>query len=172
MPYPLRYKPGDRIGGRYQVYRALAGGMGEVYLCLDLEEHHPYALKTFQERFTISSKMRAVFDREVETWVALDKHPNIVRCFYMNTLDNVPFMVLEWVAAEERRGIDLRSWLRHGPLEVDFALDLAIDICRGLVYAAQQQPGIVHRDLKPENVLVGKSRLAKITDFGAGKGGG
>lgn len=31
-----RYKPGDKIGGRYQVHKALMGGMGEVYLCLDL----------------------------------------------------------------------------------------------------------------------------------------
>jgi hypothetical protein len=29
-----RYQPGDKIGGRYQVHRALMGGMGEVYLCL------------------------------------------------------------------------------------------------------------------------------------------
>lgn len=31
-----RYRPGDKIGGRYQVHKALMGGMGEVYLCLDL----------------------------------------------------------------------------------------------------------------------------------------
>ncbi len=30
-PQP-RYKPGDKIGGRYQVYKVLMGGMGEVYL--------------------------------------------------------------------------------------------------------------------------------------------
>ncbi len=35
-PQP-RYKSGDKIGGCYQVHKALMGGMGEVYLCLDLE---------------------------------------------------------------------------------------------------------------------------------------
>ena len=46
-----RYQPGDKIGGRYQVHQALMGGMGEVYLCLDLETDQPFALKTFQQRF-------------------------------------------------------------------------------------------------------------------------
>ncbi len=35
-PQP-RYKPGDKIGGQFLVHKALMGGMGEVYLCLDLE---------------------------------------------------------------------------------------------------------------------------------------
>lgn len=26
-----RYQPGDKIGGRYEVYKVLIGGMGEVY---------------------------------------------------------------------------------------------------------------------------------------------
>ena len=162
----LRFNPGDRIGDRYLVHKALAGGMGEVYLCLDLEENHPYALKTFQARFNDNQNMRTVFEREVETWIALEKHPNIVRCFLMDTVDSIPFMVLEWVAHRENAGTDLRSWLRQGPLNLGLALDLSIDLCRGLRHAESRQPGIVHRDLKPENILVGQGRLAKITDFG------
>ena len=112
-----RYQPGDKIGGRYQVHQALMGGMGEVYLCLDLEEMYPYALKTFQQRYqTNAQRLRVAFEREVATWVALEKHPNIVRCFYMDTLDNQPFMVLEWIAGEPGRGTDLQGWLRRGPL--------------------------------------------------------
>jgi hypothetical protein len=51
MRYQPAYKPGDRIGGRYLVSKALAGGMGEVYLCLDEQTGLPFALKTFQSRF-------------------------------------------------------------------------------------------------------------------------
>jgi hypothetical protein len=58
-----RYQPGDKIGGRYQVHQALMGGMGEVYLCLDLEEMHPYALKTFQGRYqTNAQRLRVAFE--------------------------------------------------------------------------------------------------------------
>lgn len=163
----LRYKKGDKVGGRYQVHQALMGGMGEVYLCLDLEEMHPYALKTFQQRYLSQSQLlRQAFEKEVATWVALEKHPNIVRCFYMDTFDNQPFMVLEWIAGEEGRGTDLRGWLRHGPLDLKLALEIIIDICRGLIHAQEKQPGLVHRDLKPENILMAQGGLAKVTDFG------
>jgi serine/threonine protein kinase len=119
------------------------GGMGEVYLCLDLETIQPYALKTFQQRFLTNPKLREAFENEVATWVALEKHPNIVRCFYMDTLDNQPFMFLEWIAGEEGRDPDLRSWLRRGPLGLRLALDFMIDICWGLIHADLKQPGIV-----------------------------
>jgi len=76
---------------------------------------------------------------------------------------------LEWVAGEEGRGTDLRAWLRRGPLELEQALQFAIDVCRGLAYAHAKVPGLVHRDLKPENVLVAQGGIAKITDFGLAK---
>jgi tetratricopeptide (TPR) repeat protein len=164
-PQP-HYQPGDKIGGRYQVHQALMGGMGEVYLCLDLETIQPYALKTFQQRFLTNLKLRHAFENEVATWVALEKHSNIVRCFYMDILDHQPFVLLEWIAGEEGRGADLRGWLRHGPLDLRLALDFTIDICRGLIHAGKKQLGLVHRDLKPENILVAQGRLAKITDWG------
>ncbi|MBZ0276380.1 MAG: tetratricopeptide repeat protein [Anaerolineae bacterium] len=158
-----RYKKGDRIGGRYRVHQALMGGMGEVYLCLDEKENYPYALKTFQGS---DLRMRKIFEDEVTNWIALEKHPNIVRCFRMETVENVPFMFLEWVASLESRGTDLRSWLRRGPLDLPLALRFTIDIVRGLMHANEKSPGIVHCDLKPDNVLVNENRQAKITDFG------
>ena len=169
MKPQTRYQKGDRIGGRYLVHKALMGGMGEVYLCLDLEENYPYALKTFQQRYlTAGQGLRRAFEREVATWVALEKHPNIVRCFHMATLDRQPFMILEWIAGEEGRGTDLRSWLRHGPLDLKLALEIALDICYGLLHAQAKHPEqrFVHRDLKPENILMAQGGLAKITDFG------
>ena len=164
-PQP-RYQHGDKIGGRYQVHQALMGGMGEVYMCLDLETIHPCALKTFQQRYLTNPKLHAAFENEVSIWVALERHPNIVPCFYMDILDSQPFAVLEWIAGDESRGTDLRSWLRHGPLDLRLALDFTIDICRGLIHAQGKRPGLVHCDLKPENILVAQRRVAKITDFG------
>lgn len=167
MQIQSRYQKGDKIAGRYQVHDVKMGGMGEVYLCLDLETIQPYALKTFQQRYlTAAQQLRQSFEREVATWVALEKHPHIVRCFYMDILDNQPFMILEWIAGEEGKGTDLRGWLRRGPPDLQLALDFTIDIVRGLIHAQEKQPGIVHRDLKPENILVAQGRWAKITDFG------
>jgi len=159
------YKPGDRIGGRYLVHEALVGGMGEVFLCFDGKGKFPCALKTFQRRYDAPG-LKGSFFEEVGHWIKLDKHPNIVRCHYMDTLDNRPFMFLEWVANNEARGTSLRDWLRRGKLDDKTALGFVIDILRGLQHANYKSPGIVHRDLKPENVLIGQNRIAKITDFG------
>jgi len=164
-PQP-RYQPGHLIGGRHQVHKALAGGMGEVYLCLDLETGLPFAFKTLQTRFVTDLTLRAAFEHEVATWVALERHPNIVRCHYLQIIDNLPFLVMEWVEGDEVRGGDLRSWLLRGLLDLRQALIVAIDICQGLVHADRKQPGIVHCDLKPENVLIDQTHVAKITDFG------
>jgi tetratricopeptide (TPR) repeat protein len=170
MQVQTRYHAGDMIGGRYQVHRALSGGMGEVYLCLDLEHKLPFALKTFQARYLTSARAREYFEREAATWVALEKHPNVVRCFYMNKVDNIPFLFLEWVVGEAGYGTDLRDWLdRRGPLEPRLALEFTLDVCRALAHAQRKVPGFVHCDIKPENVLVAQGQLAKLTDFGLAK---
>lgn len=169
METETQYRQGDKIGERYEVHRVLVGGMGEVYLCLDLKWNTPFALKTFQARYLPNANLRDSFEREVATWVALEKHPNIVRCFYMDVIDDRPFMILEWIASDENGGTDLRSWLRKGPLDYRLSLGFAIDVCRGLSYAARKTPGIVHRDLKPDNVLIAQGPIAKITDFGLAK---
>lgn len=161
----LRYQKGQRIANRFLVHQALMGGMGEVYLCLDEQTITPYALKTFQQRFDAPGLKEAFFE-EVGHWVALEKHPNIVRCHFMDIVDRTPFMFLEWVVGDESRGTSLRDWLRRGLLDDKTALGLIIDILRGLHHAQVKQPGIVHRDLKPENVLVTQAWQAKITDFG------
>jgi eukaryotic-like serine/threonine-protein kinase len=158
-----RYSKGQRIANRFLVYQALIGGMGEVYLCLDERDFVPCALKTFQGS---TPNLVNIFKQEVASWIALEAHPNIVRCFGMENYDNIPFMALEWVASEESKRTDLRSCLRYGPLDLPLELRFTIDIMRGLIHTSEKSPGIVHRDLKPDDVLVNESRQAKITDFG------
>jgi serine/threonine protein kinase len=170
MNEQLRYRKGDKIGGRYLVHQALSGGMGEVYLCLDLQENFPCALKTFQARYLSSPKAREYFDREAAIWVALEKHANIVRCFYMDRVDNTSYLFLEWIAGIDGDGTDLRDWLdRRGPLDSRRALEFTMDVCRALVHAHRKVPGFVHCDIKPENILVSQGQLAKLTDFGLAK---
>jgi serine/threonine protein kinase len=140
-----RYQPGDKIGGRYQVHRALMGGMGEVYLCLDLETENHYALKTFQVRYFDNPNFLRAFMEEIAIWVSLEKHPNIVRCFGAKSLDNRLFMILQEVQGDPSIGVDLRSWIRHGAVETQHAFEITRWICMGLEYAEQKQPGIVHQ---------------------------
>jgi serine/threonine protein kinase/Flp pilus assembly protein TadD len=164
------YQRGDKIGGRYQVGAVHMGGYGEVYLCLDLEEQNrPYALKTLQPRHLSSQQILDSFYSEAATWVSLERHPNIVSCSEVETIDDHPFLFLECVMNEEGEGTDLRRWIQRGQLNLRITLDFIIGVCCAMTHANQLQPGLVHRDLKPENILVARPGWGKITDFGLAK---
>lgn len=187
----LAHQDGDLIAGRYLVHHALAGGMGEVYLCTDQQTQARYALKTFRAPHWRHAGLGDAFEAEAGVWVALETHVNVVRCFFMDSLEGRPYMFLEWVDAGDRQGSDLRGLLQRGPLPPRQALELAMDVCHGLKHAQDRQPGLVHRDLKPENVLIAQGMQAmaimtaggiktlvdeaqprfhaKITDFGLAK---
>ena len=53
---------------------------------------------------------------------------------------------------------------RTAPLPVRKAVDIAMQIARGL--AAAHDKGLVHRDLKPENIFLLQDGQVKILDFG------
>jgi serine/threonine-protein kinase len=109
----------------------------------------------------------ARFTQEAKTLAKIQSE-HVARVFDVGTHENgVPFMVLEYL-----EGCDLGALVdKRGPLPVEEACDLALQVCAGLadVHAA----GIVHRDLKPSNVYVvtraDGTLVCKLLDFGISK---
>ena len=64
-------------------------------------------------------------------------------------------------------GETLEEKLKDGPLPVEDALRLALQIAQAL--EAAHDKGVVHRDLKPANVMVTGDGLVKVLDFGFAK---
>ena len=170
---PVGEEPGFRIGqtvrvpglGDFTVHDTKGGkgksGMGLVYIVLDVASMTPYAVKTFQKWCLGTPELVQRFLREAETWVRLEQHRNIVRAFYVATIQDQPHIFLEYVA-----GSDLRKKLMGGALPIKDALRYSIQFCRGMAHANQKVPGLVHRDVKPENCMFTPDDILKVTDFG------
>lgn len=152
---------GDRLG-RYEILAPLgAGGMGEVYRARDSKLKREVAVKVLPADVAGNQERLARFEREASAASALsDIH--IVAIFDVGREGEIHYIVSELVEGET-----LRTSIAGGPLPLGTALDLAEQLASGL--AAAHEGGVLHRDLKPENVLVSKSGVAKIADFGLAK---
>jgi serine/threonine protein kinase/Flp pilus assembly protein TadD len=64
-------------------------------------------------------------------------------------------------------GETLKRRIERGPLKIEEAIDIAIQVAQGLTKAHGH--GIAHRDIKPANIIVTTDGVAKIVDFGLAK---
>ena len=160
----------DQVGP-YKVITPIGrGGMGTVYKAIDEKKDETVAIKILDPRYDMDKKRRKAdyLGREVMIAAALD-HKNI---------NNIQSEILTVTDKEERQrrclimeyvdGHNLRKHINDLDLTIDQALDLCMEICRGLDFLHQH--GIVHRDVKPENFLLsGDGKEVKIVDFGLSK---
>jgi eukaryotic-like serine/threonine-protein kinase len=141
--------------GPYEVIAPLgAGGMGEVYEARDTRLDRTVAIKICKGKFTER------FEREARAISSLN-HPHICALYDIGHEAEVEFLVMEHLEGET-----LEDRLRKGPLPIDEALDIAIQIASAL--DAAHRKGIIHRDLKPANVMLTRAG-AKLLDFGLSK---
>ena len=154
-------QPGDRLGSFEVLGLIGAGGMGEVYRARDTRLDREVAIKVLSSGFANDGTSRERLEREARA-IAKLTHPRISTLHDVGTARiggaDATYLVLELVDGET-----LAARLRRGPLAVDQALAVAIDVAEAL--AAAHAAGIVHRDLKPANVMLTRSG-AKLLDFG------
>jgi len=141
--------------GPYEIVAPLgAGGMGEVFRARDTRLDRTVAIKVCTGRFTER------FEREARAISSLN-HPHICALYDIGREGTVEFLVMEYIDGES-----LEARLRKGPLPIEEALQIAIQIASAL--DAAHRRGMVHRDLKPGNVMLTKGG-AKLLDFGLAK---
>src|SRR5215207_3701917 len=101
------YKQGEKILERYLIHNVKMGGMGVVYLCYDLIDKMPIALKTLQSNTNIGTAVPRLLEREILIWIRLENHPKIVRCFNLVTDGDKQYIALEWIFGDENQGTSL-----------------------------------------------------------------
>ncbi|MEW6419515.1 MAG: tetratricopeptide repeat protein [Nitrospirota bacterium] len=162
----MSYKKGDIIGDKYEVFDILGeGGFGIVYLVYSHELKSVYALKTFRDEYLEDLKTRERFRKEAQVWIDLERHPYLVRAYFVDEISGRLFIAMEHIAANESGLNTLDGYLRHRPPDLAQTLRWAIQFCHGMGYAYSR--GIkAHRDIKPANIMIGQDKAVKISDFG------
>ncbi|MEM6430156.1 MAG: serine/threonine-protein kinase [Deinococcota bacterium] len=136
--------------------------MSAVYLATDTRRRKQVALKMLLDvdDQDIAAKNRL----RLETHIAQTlNHPNIVQTYGLEEADDMLFLVMEYYLGESLAlQLSRDSWL-----ELDTALDYALQIARGLAYIHRNR--VIHRDIKPTNIFVTQDNAVKILDFGVSR---
>jgi dienelactone hydrolase len=152
-------QPGDRIAS-YTVERRLgAGGMGEVWRARDERLGRDVAIKLLLPHPSNSTERVGALQAEARAAGTLN-HTNVLTVYDVGDHGGAPYLVTECLDGESLR-VRLSA---VGALSVDAALDIALQVARGLDAAHERR--IVHRDLKPENIFLALDGRVKVLDFG------
>jgi len=147
----------------YKILEKLGeGGMGVVYKAKDTKLDRFVALKFLPHHLSQSEEEKQRFIHEAKAASALD-HPNICTIHEIDeTEDGQMFIAMACYEGET-----LKARTERGPLSLEEAIDIAMQVAQGLARAHEEK--IVHRDIKPANVMLTKDGVVKIVDFGLAK---
>ena len=148
--------------GPYEITREIGrGGMGVVYLARDERLDRDVAIKALPVELADDPVRLERFEREAKTLAQLN-HPNVAGIHGVEEQDGQRFLILEYVEGET-----LGERLDHGPIPVDEAIEIAIEIAKGV--EAAHEASVIHRDLKPDNIKITPDGHVKVLDFGLAK---
>ena len=163
--------------GKVQIESLIArGGMAEVYLGTHITLDRKVAVKILRNPSEEHSDALERFQREARVIASL-RHPNIIQVFDFDTVDNDPYIVMEYV-----EGPSLSAYLHflhknNKTLPLPHIARMLGSVASALQHAHNNK--IIHRDIKPGNILLashsGQIELNKplpddfepvLTDFG------
>jgi serine/threonine protein kinase len=163
---PLPFGPpvaADEVGtlGSYRVVKELGrGGMGAVFLAVDMRLDRKLALKVMLPEFAADAESRERFVREARAAARIG-HDNVVTVFEADERDGIPYIAMQLL-----QGYSLDEFVRKkGPPSLRHVARIAREAVLGL--GAAHKLGVVHRDVKPANLwLEAPNGRVKLLDFG------
>eukprot|EP01130_Rhizamoeba_saxonica_P007126 TRINITY_DN2866_c0_g2_i1.p1 TRINITY_DN2866_c0_g2~~TRINITY_DN2866_c0_g2_i1.p1 ORF type:complete len:652 (-),score=132.18 TRINITY_DN2866_c0_g2_i1:31-1986(-) len=135
------------------------GSFGTVQQAREIFTNKLVAIKLLKWKNINSTKEKQQIHREIGILKRLD-HPNIVKLLDVFELDDITYLVFEYVSNGE-----LFDFLvQNNRLDEKLARKFIRQIISAVEYCHAHL--VVHRDLKPENLLLDEDLNIKISDFG------
>jgi serine/threonine-protein kinase len=138
------------------------GGMGVVYRALETHLDRTVAIKVLNADLARDPSIVERFRSEARAQANLN-HTNIATLYAFLVFQGNPVMVMEYVEGETFQ----QMVHRRGPLPAQEAIPLFRQALLGI--SAAHRMGIVHRDIKPSNLMLNRSGIVKVMDFGIAK---
>ena len=133
--------------------------MSDVYQAKDLIFKREVAIKVIKYEFINNIENLIRFQNEARISACLN-HPNIIKIFDYGEIDNLPFIVNEFVKDQTLR--DVLDFKRA--LSSKEACSIMLQILDAIIYIHSKN--IIHRDIKPQNIFYGVDGSVKLSDFG------
>ncbi|MCC7006094.1 MAG: serine/threonine-protein kinase [Ottowia sp.] len=137
------------------------GSEGSVYLL-----HDQYGGKYAGKKFQTEQHLQ----KELQIYQYLGEHPGIVTCYGATTINNKPFLIMDYIDGGNMRGFIEKCDLfcKKFPKDIQGINQLRVLLANQLISTLffLEKKGISHADLKPENIVLSKNGNIKIVDFG------
>jgi serine/threonine protein kinase len=155
--------PAPRRIGPYELVEPIgAGGMGSVWRARRAEGFEQVVAIKLIKRGMDTDEVLRRFETERAVLATL-QHDGIARLFDGGaTDDGVPYLVMEFVD-----GTPIDRFCADRELSVRAKVELVLAVCDAVQFAHEHL--VVHRDLKPSNILVTRTGVPKLLDFGIAK---
>lgn len=149
--------------GPYRICEKVGeGGMGEVYRAIFEELSLEVSLKVLPLHLTKYKERVRQLEREALIMASLEMHMEVPRAYRKEEIEDVHFIVLDYVLGET-----LRQYISNRQMRLGQILNIVKQVAIGLT--AIHQTGIVHCDIKPENIMLRCDGRIAILDFGIAK---
>jgi eukaryotic-like serine/threonine-protein kinase len=146
----------------YEIISTLGeGGLGSVFKARQVSMNRLVALKVLHIQWLNDDEFRKRFVLEARI-VGKLSHQNLIQVYDVGKEGDYYYFSMEYVD-----GRTIEDLIREAPrkqMEIGRAVELLIQVARAINYYKDFE--IVHRDIKPSNIMITRSGLVKLGDFG------
>ncbi len=158
---------------RYEIVEHIGrGATADVYKAYQATLDRYVAIKLLHPFLADDSDFLTRFQREAKAAARL-RHPNIMQVYDFDVLQEVYYLVMEYVDGVTLKAAIQDLALKQQVLALAEAVRIARAVATALAYAHSRD--MIHRDIKPANIMLDRDGHVVLTDFGTAKiisGGG